>query len=536
MNTEHTKTHWADALADKVLAEFPKSDTYTCAAGISPSGVVHFGNFRDVITSCAVAEKLRERKKNTRLLFSWDDFDRFRKVPQGVDSSFEKYIGMPLSVVPCPLGKYTSYAERFQKEFEESMKELGIALEYRYQTKEYKSGRYDAQIAHALKHRKIIAEILLSFMTDKGKSEKGIERDDYIARYYPISIYSRFSGTDNTEVLEYDGGANITYKCRDSGKTETIDFTKEHIVKLAWKIDWPMRWDAEGVVFEPGGHDHASPGGSFDVARVVADKVFNITPPVFQEYLFVGLQGLGTKMSGSRGNAVSPRALLEIYTPELLKWIYLKKPPLQPFSVAFNTEIYKQYSEFDESVAALQANTLEETEKISLIMSGVTTKKTLLSPIPFRQAISFGQVVQWDRAKLNAVLEGLDFQYTPSSIDARLTKARAWLETYNKEEVLTVRESANEEYAKRLGKKQIAHIRALRAELAENKNISLKEIEKIMYDIPKEPGNTDKENVPRQKMFFKDVYNLLISRDAGPRLSTFLWALPRPRVLALLGV
>src|SRR3990167_261412 len=191
----------------------------------------------DVITSFAVSEKLKERKKRTRLLFSWDDFDRFRKVPQGVDSSFEKYIGMPLSVVPCPIGKYTSYAERFQKEFEESMEELGIALEYRYQTKEYQSGRYDAQIAHALKHRKIIAEILLSFMTDKGKSEKGIERDEYIARYYPISIYSRFSGTDNTEVLGYDGGANITYKCRDSGKTETIDFTKEHIVKLAWKID-----------------------------------------------------------------------------------------------------------------------------------------------------------------------------------------------------------------------------------------------------------------------------------------------------------
>ena len=535
MNTEHAKTHWADALADKVLAQFPKNEAYTCAAGISPSGVVHFGNFRDVITSFAVAEKLKERKKMTRLLFSWDDFDRFRKVPQGVAPSFEKYIGMPLSAVPCPLGKYSSYAERYEKEFEGSMKELDLNLEYRYQTKEYQLGRYDAQIAHALKERKIIAEILLSFMTDKGKSEKGIERDEYIARYYPISVYSRFSGKDNTEVLEYDGGANITYKCRDSGKTETIDFTKEHIVKLSWKIDWPMRWSAEGVVFEPGGHDHASPGGSFDVARVVADKVFGIKPPVFQEYLFVGLQGLGTKMSGSKGNAVSPRTLLEIYTPELLKWIYLKKPPTQPFSVAFNTEIYKQYGEFDASVAALQAGTLEETEKISLSMSGVTAEKTL-SPIPFRQAVSFGQVVQWDLAKLNAVLEGLDFQYAPSSIDARLPKARAWLELYNKEEVLTVRESVNSEYAKQLGGKQIAHIRALRAALAKNEKLSLKEIEKIMYDIPKEPGNSEKENVPLQKMFFRDVYNLLISRDAGPRLSTFLWALPRERVLALLNV
>src|SRR3989344_5183401 len=83
-NEQNKKTHWADSLADKVLAQFPKNEIYTCAAGISPSGVVHFGNFRDVITSFAVSEKLKERKKKTRLLFSWDDFDRFRKVPQGV--------------------------------------------------------------------------------------------------------------------------------------------------------------------------------------------------------------------------------------------------------------------------------------------------------------------------------------------------------------------------------------------------------------------------------------------------------------------
>ena len=28
--------------------------------------------------------------------------------------------------------------------------------------------------------------------------------------------------------------------------------------KLVWKVDWPMRWKHEGVIFEPAGEDHHS--------------------------------------------------------------------------------------------------------------------------------------------------------------------------------------------------------------------------------------------------------------------------------------
>jgi lysyl-tRNA synthetase class 1 len=32
--------------------------------------------------------------------------------------------------------------------------------------------------------------------------------------------------------------------------------------KLVWKVDWPMRWAYEGVVFEASGADHSSPAPS----------------------------------------------------------------------------------------------------------------------------------------------------------------------------------------------------------------------------------------------------------------------------------
>ena len=38
-------------------------------------------------------------------------------------------------------------------------------------------------------------------------------------------------------------------------------------MKLNWKIDWPMRWMIEDVIFEPGGRDHSSETGSYNVSK-----------------------------------------------------------------------------------------------------------------------------------------------------------------------------------------------------------------------------------------------------------------------------
>ena len=250
-----TKRTWEYEVADNILQNFPELEIYTFAAGISPSGIVHFGNFRDVMTCIPVIQELQRRGKETRFVFSWDDFDRLRKVPANVPESFGQYIGLPLSAVPDPMGETDSYARHFQKEFEDSMKELGIEMEYHYQTEEYKSGRYNDLILEAIGKRKDIAEILLSLMSEKGKEAKGISEDKYIREYYPITVYSRFTGKDNTKVLKCDG-YNITYRCTDTGKEETIDFRETKNVKLQWKVDWPMRWKAEGCLNREGTITH----------------------------------------------------------------------------------------------------------------------------------------------------------------------------------------------------------------------------------------------------------------------------------------
>lgn len=504
-------TSWATAAVEEIISLNPAVEVYTTAAGISPSGVVHFGNFRDVVTSHLVREAFINKGKKSRLIFSWDNFDRFRKVPAGVPESFVEHIGKPLSKIPDPLGELSSYAERFQKPFIEAMELLGIEIEYRDQTKLYESGTYDKMIFHALENREKIADILLSFMSDKAKGEKGIDPAHYRENFYPISVYSRFTGKDTTKVLSYDGETSITYLCAETGKEETVDLSKEHIAKLAWKIDWPMRWQFEEVYFEPGGHDHASPGGSFDVGSVVSKEIFKREPPYFVEYKFVGIQGLGAKMSGSKGNALSPLELLDIYEPEVLKWLYFRKSPDQSFELAFNTEIYRQYDEYD----------AEHTDD---------------NAIPFRQAVGFGQVVQWQADKLKTVLEALGHKYNPESIKSRLPLAKNWLEKYNPEEIIKLNSAPSTVYASTMSDKSKEQVTRLKTELEKRGEASIAELEALVYEIPKSPELSEEELKKAQRAFFRDVYNLLISKDAGPRLSTFLWAIDREAVLKLFSL
>ena len=533
------ESDWARGITSQILKVFPDKEVYTCAAGISPSGTVHFGNFRDIMTSFAVAKDLARQGKKVRLLFSWDDFDRFRKVPANVDASFEKYVGTSLTAIPDPVGDcHVNYAQHFEQPFEDSMKDLGIELEYRYQTHEYTSGRYDEQMIHALKARTKIAEILLSFMSEKGKEEKQIDPVKFTEEFYPIAVYSRFTGKDATKILSYDGDSKITYQCLITKKEETIDIRTDHIVKLAWKMDWPMRWGEEGVVFEPGGFDHASPGGSYDASAVIAREIFDVEPPVFAGYQFVGIRGIQGKMSGSKGNALSPGDLLEVYEPEILMWLYFRKNPNQAFDLAFDTEIYRQYDEYDRAIAEVLEKGEESGFTRTFSFIGDMTHSKFKNPIPFKQAVALGQIVQWDANKVLEIAGKLGTTYDSDSVSIRLLKAKAWLETYNPEMMIRLRDTKNTEYVATMSETAKELIRKFHTFLegADTTKLSVEEIEEVVYGIPRVVGIAPEDLKKAQRAFFKDVYMLFIGQDTGPRLPTFIWAIDKNKLLGLLNV
>ena len=79
---------WVTRAADDAIRHHEKtgaSGPVTCSSGASPSGPVHLGNLREFLMPHFVADELRRRGVPVRHLHVWDDYDRFRKVPAGVD-------------------------------------------------------------------------------------------------------------------------------------------------------------------------------------------------------------------------------------------------------------------------------------------------------------------------------------------------------------------------------------------------------------------------------------------------------------------
>lgn len=526
--------HWGERIADEILEKFPDRGQYIIAAGASPSHTVHFGNLRDVMTSLAVVKELQRRGKDAPLLFSWDNFEPLKDIPPGLNPSFEKFVGMPLSRIPDPFGKEVSYARHFEVEFERAMVALGVKITFSSQTDRYASGVYDSRILDALRQRREHAEIMLGHMPEEERIKRMVEPDQYRRDYYPIVVYSRFTGKANTVVLDFDGDRSVTYKCLDTGRTETVDLTRDRIAKLKWKVEWPIRWKVHGIVFEPGGIAESGRGGNHDVAAIISRKILGNDTPIYQRYGQVKLTGKNDDVSDETA-AASILRLLKIYEPEVLKWLYLQRKPEQDFSISFNTDVVKQYSEFDDSVRGCPDDAVASTQKrMPEWMRFDPSERGSLRPIPFKQIVALGQTVGWNYEKLIELLDLMGLTYDPSSIQSRLSKARTWIECYNSDEAMHVLETPNQEYSAGMDSISRANILALRKALLADTN-DLKELEKLTI-LQQDSEISPSANRERQRNFYKDIYQLLLGKNSGPRLATLLWAMDREKVLTLLNI
>jgi lysyl-tRNA synthetase class 1 len=521
--------HWSDSIADKIISRNPDKEEYVCAAGISPSGSVHIGNFRDIATSLFVVKALQRKGKKARLLFSWDEFDRLRKVPVNVakiDPSMEKYIGYPYVDVPNPFDtEEKTYAEYFEKEFETSIEKFGIKLDYRHQAEMYRSGKYTKYVLEALKKRGEIFDILDSFRTQTAQEG---ERE----AYYPVSIYCPCCGRDTTKIRSLSDNCEVAeYECA-CGHTGTFDFTKDFNCKLAWKIDWPMRWMYEGVDFEPGGKDHASPGGSYDTSRVIAEKIFGFQAPIFQGYEFIGIKGTTGKMSGSSGLNLTPATLLSIYQPEIILWLYAKSEPNKAFDFCFDDGILRQYFEFDKQYTQYMEGTADD--YIKGIMENCLMSDKKIKTVPMSLIVQMGSIVDFNIPMMETVFGKIGTPYKYEDFKERLDLAKYWLEHCSPEDANRLRTTRDWDLYEALSDDEKKEIELLFRYIT-TQEYTLDELNAKLYAIPKEVFGEDVANLKAvQGTFFKNVYRLLLGKEKGPRLYLFLYAIEKDRFTFLL--
>ncbi|MCK4884372.1 MAG: lysine--tRNA ligase, partial [Candidatus Diapherotrites archaeon] len=268
--------HWADRFAQEVIDNNPNKKKYMVESGITPSGIVHIGNFREVMVQELVYRALLDKGVNATFQYVWDDFDRFRKVPKGVDEKWEQYIGMPVTKVPDPWGCHDSYAAHFKEMMESELENIGVRPNYISATELYEKCTFAENLKTAFEKTKKIQEILNQF-----------RREPLAEDWVPAVAYCEKCGKDFTKVT-YIGDYNIKYECK-CGHSNKIDFSKIGIVKFKWRIDWPSRWNYFDVDFESSGKDHKARGGSWDTGEIISKEIFGGKVPLGPMYEFINM-------------------------------------------------------------------------------------------------------------------------------------------------------------------------------------------------------------------------------------------------------
>ncbi|MFW6030437.1 MAG: lysine--tRNA ligase, partial [Halanaerobiales bacterium] len=465
---------------------------------------------------------------DAELIFSWDDYDKLRKIPSNVPDKTSEYIGMPLAEVPDPFECHDSYATHFEEEFEEAAENLGVDVKFINQSEMYKSNAYYEKIKTAMQQRKKIAEILSKFKT-QGMSEEEIEN------FYPLQVYCRKCRKNiGTQIEDYDGENQVKYSC-ECGHSETADISKENIGKLGWKIDWPMRWDYESVSFEPGGKDHSTPGGSYDVAKEIAREVFGNDAPVYQGYAFIGTSGGSSKMSGSEGGVITPTQLLQIYEPSILRWLFTSVSPENRMTISLGPNVIRQYEEYDREVENYNQGELSPEKKRAIELAKIDPNEKLpTNRASFRQVATFDQVSRGKLSMLKKMLSRVGEDYNEERLKMRAEKARNWVKNHFPAMKIDVRDKPNLEYYEKLSEEERKELNELGRKMT--KKWDREKLTELTYEIPKKEDLSDSENKKRQKRFFQNTYQMLIDSKGGPRLGTFLIGLGKEKSKKLLYI
>jgi lysyl-tRNA synthetase class 1 len=543
-----TTGHWADEAAAKIIFEKGEKEIYTCASGITPSGTVHIGNFREIISVELVVRALRDMGKNVRFIYSWDDYDVFRKIPKNMpkQDELEKYLRFPITMVPDPWERDSSYARHHEVDVESVLPKVGINPEYLYQAQRYTSSRYAQGIRRALEKRDALKNILDKFRDEEHKIQ---------GQWWPVSVFCEKCNKDETEIDGWDGDWGLSYHCASCGCQETLDIRKAKGIKLVWRVDWPMRWEYEKVDFEPAGKEHHSHGGSFDTARHVCKEVYDWDAPVTFHYDFIGTKGLPGKMSSSAGNVITIEDVLKVYTPELTRYLFAGTRPNTEFNFSFDLDVIKIYEDYDKTEriawkmeAAKDEAAYQKERRIYELSQIYADEKNhrieeghLPYQVPFRHLCNLIQIAD---GSIERALDDLaanaggpkDEQLT--ALRARAQCAKYWVENCAPDDFRFRLLPAEGEAA--LSPQEREKLRAL--------SETEKNAVRILRDdvICKIEGFADDRSCAAAiyaaaekagidgKALFAASYQALIGKDQGPRLANFLRAINKERLLAIL--
>ena len=307
---------WPFVEAKKILRDrkslLEKKGKITLQTGYGPSGLPHIGTFGEVARTSMMVNALNQLTSlPTEIITFSDDMDGLRKVPENVPQKqlLEKNLHIPLTQVPDPFGKFSSFGEHNNEMLKNFLDRFNFNYNFKSSTTLYKSGFFNTALQTILENYDEIMNIILPTL--------GKERQKTYSPFLPICPETR-------QVLEIP----VIEINKDQSKIIFDNYGKKLEIsildgncKLQWKVDWAMRWYALDVDFEMYGKDLIE---SAILSRKIIKLIGKIGPSGFAYELF--LDENGEKISKSKGNGITIDQWLEYASPESLS-LYMYQNP-----------------------------------------------------------------------------------------------------------------------------------------------------------------------------------------------------------------
>ncbi|HMC82879.1 MAG TPA: lysine--tRNA ligase [Candidatus Polarisedimenticolia bacterium] len=483
--------HWADDIAEKLAGSAGHPEIST---GISPSGPIHIGNLREVMTADVVFRALKELRQDVGFHYVADNFDPLRRVYPFLDPrTYAPLVGKPLSEIPCPCGHHPNYGEHFLQPFLKTLDELRIDVRVFRGDEMYKSGRMVPVILEALKGREGIAQIL------QDLTGKQVDRE--WSPFDPLCpACGRITGTVVTGFSETR--KTVDYRC-DCGSEGTVSMAGGG--KLTWRVDWPARWKILGVTIEPFGKDHATAGGSYDTGKRISREIFGNEPPFPVIYEWISLKGQGD-MSSSKGNVISIDRMLQVVPPEILRYLIVRTEPRRSIAFDPGLPLLSLVDEYDDVEASGR-------DPRALALCRASGFRAV--GIPFKHLVNVVQMANFDFGQVKEILARGGYAVTDEeALRGRARYAKHWLEEFAPPEMKFTLQPALPPEASRLTPEQKRFLAEAAERLQPGMPADL--IHQTVYGLagelpPLKPAEA-----------FQAIYLALLGAQRGPRVGWFL--------------
>jgi len=517
------KGTWIDKLAFELIEREKQLGRDTdgiirVESGLGASGIPHIGSLGDAVRAYGVKLALENLGYKSELIAYSDDLDGLRKIPEGLTVDSEN-IGKRVSSIPDPVEgcKHNSYGEHMSSLLLDGLDNLGIEYVHKTAHETYKNGLLVDQIHKILVNSKKIG--------DKIEEMTGQQKFQSVIPYFPIcDACDKLYTTESFEYIEEE--KKIRYRCKDSeigsnkilgcGHEGESDITKG-LGKLAWKVEFAARWSAFDIRFEAYGKDIMD---SVKVNDWVADEILGFPHPHHVKYEMFLDKG-GKKISKSLGNVVTSQRWLTYGTPEsILLLLYKRITGARELGFEDMPTLMDEYNELENIYFG---KTKVDNEAKLVKSKGLYEYVNLLRPpenpsthVSYRLLIELCKIFKDNRIE-HVTSKLIDYgtikEEGKDDVEELIKLAGNYSDDFEETKIPATKITVDD--SSKVALKQLADLL--------QKDETLEDLQNSIYSIAK-------ENQVQPKDFFRILYQIILSKDRGPKIGPFIEDIGKKKV------